>query len=239
MSGKSDSLSITNTNSQSLTPGHLYYPAFLNLHQKQCIVVGGGKVAERKVLSLLRSGATVRVISPAITSVLKRHRDNGNIEHINRNYKSGDLRDAFLVIAATAEEEINREISAESSCLINVVDKPEMANFIVPSAVNRGPLTIAISTSGSSPAMARAIRKEIEILYSRDFGRYLSFLRCLRSKVIRGIADKKIRGQFLREIASKDIIDILRREGFKKTEGIVVERYRKIVLSHLVSEGPK
>ncbi|MBI3592988.1 MAG: NAD(P)-dependent oxidoreductase, partial [Nitrospirae bacterium] len=89
----------------------LYYPAFIDLRGKQCVVVGGGKVAERKALALLRSGALVRVISPVITGVLEKHKKKGRIEHIERTYKKGDLKGTFLVIAATSDDRINAEIS--------------------------------------------------------------------------------------------------------------------------------
>ena len=203
-----------------------YYPAFINLYEKQCVVVGGGRVAERKVLSLLRSGANVKVISFTLTDVLKRQKNKGNIRHIERNYKEGDLKEAFLVVAATSDEKINREVSADAPCLVNVVDKPEMANFIVPSVVKRGRLTIAISTSGSSPAMAKEIRRELELLYGRDFGQFLDFLRHIRELATKNIHDKKIRRRFLKEIISSEIINTLRENGAKEAREMVINKFK-------------
>ncbi len=203
-----------------------YYPAFINLSGKQCIVVGGGKVAERKVLSLLDSGAAVKVISPAITDTIERQKQRGRIKHIKRNYRSGDLKDAFLVIAATSDEDLNRKVSEEAPCLVNVVDMPEMANFIVPSVVNRGPMTIAVSTSGASPAAARAVRKEIELLYNKNFGQYLNFLKQMRKKIIKAIPDKKAREMFLKGVASKEIFNILRENGFKEARQMVLDKLK-------------
>lgn len=201
-----------------------YYPAFINLCGKQCVVVGGGKVAERKVLTLLDSGAAVKVISPALTDVLEKQKDKGRIRHIRRNYRSGDLKGAFLVIAATSDERINRKVSDDAPCLVNVVDKPEMANFIVPSVVNRGPMTIAVSTSGASPAMAKAVRKELELLYNKDFGQFLDFLKKLRKRAIKEITDKKARERFLKDVASKEVLSILRGKGFKEAKEKVINK---------------
>lgn len=201
-----------------------YYPAFINLCGKKCVVVGGGKVAERKVASLLSTGADVTVISPVLTDTIEKHKKRGRIRHIRRNYRSGDLKGAFLVIAATSDERINRKVSDDAPCLVNVADKPEMANFIVPSVVNRGPMTIAVSTSGASPAIARAVRKELELLYNKDFGQFLDFLKKLRKRAIKEITDKKARERFLKGVASKEVLSILRGKGFKEAKEKVINK---------------
>lgn len=189
-----------------------YYPVFLDLKGRGCVVVGGGKVAERKVLGLLKAGARVKVISPALTSRLAKEKSSGAIRHIPRRYRKTDLRGAFLVIAATDSLEENSRISSDvGDTLVNVVDTPELCNFIVPSTLKRGPLTIAISTSGTSPAMARAIRKELEALYGGQFGRYLKGLAGLRAKAAGEIKDKKERERFLKSLASEKILKGLRK----------------------------
>ncbi len=202
---------------------YIYYPVFINLNKKRCVVVGGGKVAERKVYSLLRSGADVTVISPEITDNLRKYKDKGRIEHIGRKYRNGDLRDAFLVIAATSDEKTNHIVSRDAPFLVNVVDKPEMGNFIVPSIVRRGPLTIAITTSGSSPAVSKTIRKELEIFYNKDFGDFLVFLKQVRSKIMKDIKDKKEREKLLKIFGSKDVLDILRTEGLNAAKNKILE----------------
>lgn len=200
-----------------------YYPAFINLCGKNCVVVGGGKVAERKVASLLSTGADVTVISPVLTDAIEKHKKKGRIRHIKRDYKKGDLKNAFLVIAATSDERVNSKVSGDAPFLVNVVDRPELANFIVPSVVSRGPMTIAISTSGASPAMAKAVRKELELLYNKDFGQFLAFLKQLRKKAVRDIPDNKKRERLLKEVASKEILSILRKNGFKSAKNKVLE----------------
>ncbi len=193
--------------------------------------MGGGKVAERKVLSLLRSGAMIKLISPRITSKLAAEKTKGNIVHINRDYLSGDLKGAFLVIAATSNEETNRVVSSEAPCLVNVVDAPELANFIVPSVIKRGLMTIAISTSGASPAMARSIRIELETFYSGELSKYLFFLKKLRKKILSQISSNKIRRRLFKEIASKKMLDVLRKKGYKEARYSALRIFREAVSS--------
>lgn len=180
-----------------------YYPIFLTLKGKRCIVVGGGRVAERKTLSLLKTEADITVISPDITKRLKREKENKRIRHIQRAYRNGDLKNAFLVIAATDSRNINRKISEDAPYLINAVDMPSLCNFIVPSIVKRGPLTIAISTSGVSPSIAKAIRKELERFYGPEFARYLRSLEKIRPKALSEIKNKKDRERFLKKLGTE------------------------------------
>ena len=152
-----------------------YFPAFLDLHDKRCVIVGAGQVAERKVRVLLRAGASVDVIAPRLSSGLSLLKKEGEIRHRMRLYRSGDLRGAFFVIAATDNRAINERVAREAekkNILINVVDDPALCNFIVPSRVERGDLVIALSTSGKSPALARALRQRLQ----REIGPEYAFL---------------------------------------------------------------
>jgi precorrin-2 dehydrogenase/sirohydrochlorin ferrochelatase len=205
-----------------------YYPVFLNLKGKRAVVIGGGKVAERKILSLLKAGSDVKVISPYLTKRLEKEKLSGRIKHISRQYRKGDLKNAFLVIVATDSPVINDRVSKDASCLVNVVDAPSLCNFIVPSVMNRGPLNIAVSTSGISPALSRSIRKELEKRYGPEFNNYLKLLKKIRSKAVEVIDDKKKRGEFLKAIASEKIINILREKGFKETKKVVDELFEKV-----------
>jgi precorrin-2 dehydrogenase/sirohydrochlorin ferrochelatase len=184
-----------------VTSATSYYPILLNLKGKKCIVVGGGKVAERKALLLLKSGAKITVISPECTGRLKKEHLREHIKYISRRYKKGDLKNAFLVIAATDSNETNRKISEDAPYLVNVVDKPLLCNFIVPSVVRRGPLTIAVSTSGISPSLARTIRKELEGLYGREFEKHLNYIKKMRVKALSRIKNNKERIKFLRGLS--------------------------------------
>ncbi len=196
-------------------PRRSYYSAFVDLTDKPCIVVGGGRVAERKVAGLLEAGAKrVKVVSPNLTKELLSRKSAGSIKHSGHRFTPADLRGAYLVIAATDYPEENRRIAGAAGNmgipLVNVVDMPEHCGFIVPSTVRRGPLTIAVSTSGASPAMARAIREELEGLYGPAFGKYLKSLERERTIALRRIKDPAERERFLKSLASDKILKMLR-----------------------------
>jgi precorrin-2 dehydrogenase/sirohydrochlorin ferrochelatase len=191
-----------------------YYPVFLNLKNKKAVVIGGGMVAERKVRALIRAGASVTIISPTLTQVLKKLKDKEQFTYIKRNYQRGDVNDAFLVIAASSSTRTNAEIARDANSLINVIDAPSVGNFIAPSVVRRGPLTIAISTEGASPALSKAIRKEMEKLYDKEFTLYLKFVESVRGKAMEKIADRKKRERFLKSLASGKILASIREKGF-------------------------
>lgn len=212
---QSDSNSLVTHHGSRITHYDYYYPAFLNLKNKKAVVVGGGKVAERKVLALLKAGADVTVVSPEITKRIAGEKLKGRIKHIPRQYRKGDVKNTFLVIAATDSEEINEKVSKDATCLVNVVDTPSLCNFIVPSVLQRGPLTIAVSTGGISPAFSKLIRQELEKLYGPELAEYLSLLEKIRKRAMRDIRDKRKRTEFLKSLASEKVIKMLREKGFR------------------------
>lgn len=139
-----------------------YYPAFLNVAGLRAVVVGGGAVAERKAAQLLASGADVTLVSPDATPELERLAGEGRVRLIQRAYAPGDLAGAWVAVAATDDPETQRKIRAESlreKTLLNVADEPDLCGFIAPSVVERGPVAVAISTGGESPALARRLRE--------------------------------------------------------------------------------
>lgn len=190
-----------------------YYPAFIDLENKKTVVVGGGKVAERKILGLLATGAKVTVVSPGITKRIEREKQKGRLRHICRGYGKNDLKKAFLVIAATDDRDVNERVSLDAPCLVNVVDVPKLCNFIVPSTMQRGPLIIAVSTGGVSPALARLIRKELEKIYGCEFSGYLKALQEIRAQAMTVIKDGKKRAGFLKAVASENMLKLLREKG--------------------------
>ena len=141
-----------------------YYPVFLDLHNKRCVIIGGCTLAESKIAKLLDAGAKITVVSPNINAGIKTALKQGNLEWLEREYETGDLAGAFLGIAATNARPVNERIfqeAEESGILLNVVDQPSQCTFIAPSIVNRGPVTVAISTGGASPALARKLRETL------------------------------------------------------------------------------
>lgn len=160
-----------------------YYPAFLNLNGQPCLVVGGGAVAERKVKTLLDSGAHVTVISPQITPRLKRRVEKGQIKHLNRPYQQGDHQGMYLLIAATDDTKLNRTVGIEArkdGVLVNVVDDPTYCDFIAPSIVQQGNITFAISTGGGSPALSRWLRTRLQAQYTSEYGKLAALLAQVR-----------------------------------------------------------
>ncbi len=139
-----------------------YYPAYLDLTERRCVVIGAGVIAERKATQLLASGADVTLVSPTATDELERLADQRKLRWIKRDYARGDLAGAMLAIAATDDEDVNRQVHAEAQrekTLLNVVDVTPLCGFIAPSIIERGPVTVAISTAGTSPALARKLRE--------------------------------------------------------------------------------
>ena len=179
-----------------------YYPVFLNLEGRLCVVVGGGEVAERKVEVLLSSRARVRVIAPQITWQIEKWADEGSIELFKRPYRWGDLSEAWLCVAATDDPEVQKEVFSEAEerrIFCNVVDKPELCSFIVPSVVRRGRLQLAISTSGASPAAARRIRERLEEEFGPEWEVYLELMARWRKEILsRDLSEEKRREIFTR-----------------------------------------
>lgn len=189
-----------------------YYPVFLDLRGKPCVVVGGGKVAQRKALGLLKAGASVKLISPEATPRLEKEaaKPGGPLKFVRRAYRKSDTKGAFLVIAATGSHSLNQKVSKDATCPVNVADTPGLCDFILPSTVQRGLLTIAVSTSGASPAMASAIRKEIEEHYPKQLGPYLDEVREKRQAALSEIPNEKKRQKYLKSLAAPDVLEKIR-----------------------------
>jgi len=142
-----------------------YYPVLLDLAGRRCVMVGGGIIAGRRVDGLLTAGARVTVISPRLTRTLAALAAEGRIDHEAREYRDGDLDGADLAFVATDAGEVNAAVAREARARgvwINAADDPARCTFILPALVRRGDLTVAVATGGSSPALARAIREELE-----------------------------------------------------------------------------
>jgi precorrin-2 dehydrogenase/sirohydrochlorin ferrochelatase len=141
-----------------------YYPVYLNLAGKKAVILGGGYVAEGKVAALLDAGVKLTIISPQATPGIQRAAQRGDLEWQQREYQHGDLQGAALAIAATNVWSVNQEICQEAEglgILLNVADDPDLCNFIAPALVKRGAVTLAISTGGASPALARKLRETL------------------------------------------------------------------------------
>jgi len=161
---------------------------FLDLKGKPCLVVGGGEIAFRKAETLLKSGATeVRVVAPLFHPGFAGLDKKGTVSFFKRKFRLSDLKGAVLVICATDSEEINSLVgkaAEKTGALVNVVDRPALCNFIVPAVYRNGALTIAVSTGGASPALAKKIRLRLGRTYGGAFSKKVESLRKLRAKML-------------------------------------------------------
>jgi precorrin-2 dehydrogenase/sirohydrochlorin ferrochelatase len=149
-----------------------YYPIFVNLSGKRCLIVGGSDVAARKAESLLEAGAMITIVSPKIVKEVQTLVSAGRLRYHRRPYREGDLKGHDLVIAATGIPDVDAAVAAEArqiGILFNAVDNPAICDFITPAIIRRGDLTIAISTQGKCPGFARRVRQKIESIFGPEF----------------------------------------------------------------------
>ena len=176
-----------------------HLPIFFDVKQQLCVVIGGGEIATRKVALLLRAEAKVRVVAPELCASLQTLLHNGRIEHAAKTYQLSDLDDAVLVIGATDDLQVNREIAQaarERRIPVNVVDNPEDGNFIMPSIIDRSPVLAAVSTGGASPVLARLIRTRLESLIPAGYGRLAELAAKFRDRVKQARPDANDRRRF-------------------------------------------
>ena len=163
-----------------------HLPIFVNIRKKPCVVVGGGLVATRKVSSLLDSGATITVVSPAVTEEIQQFINDKHLTHHAREFQEADLRGAYLVFAATDNRQVNRKIGDLAQAqhqLVNIADDPDNCNFVLPSVLDRSPVVIAVSTGGASPVLARQLRMQLEAMIPSACGRLAGITEEYRKKV--------------------------------------------------------
>jgi len=188
-----------------------YYPVFLSLRGRRCVVVGGGKVAERKVRALLRAQASVRVVGPDLTPRLAQLAARKRISVTRRAYRKGDLkgqaRDGvpLLVFSATNDPAVQQAVGKEAEAigaLVNLADDRERSTFLVPASFARGDLQVAISTSGASPALARNLRRRLQAMLGGEYAAHLRFLREARREVLKSVPGQKERARVFRKLVA-------------------------------------
>lgn len=207
-----------------------YYPLFLKVAGRKCVVVGGGDVALRKVEALLDRRANIEVISPAFCSELNKLAESGEIAVLRKHYQPGDLQGAFIVVAATDDHNINVEVAKEAkqrAVLVNVVDDLDNSDFIVPSCVSRGDITIAISTAGKSPALARKIRTKLEKALGEQYAPLALLIHEVRSE-IRG-QGTKVNGDDWQKALDLDLlIDLLKKGNSEKARALLLSNLKAL-----------
>ncbi len=203
-----------------------YYPVHLDIQNRNCLVVGGGSVGTRKVMTLLDCGARVVVVSPAVTEKIEELSNNGQIKLQKRGFKLTDLDEMFLVIGATDNQELNRQIHTGTErlgMLCNIADRPEDCNFILPSIVNRGDLIIAISTSGKSPAFAKKIRKDLEKEFGKEYGEFLKLMGTIRKKLLSEDHEPEVHKYLFEQLIDRDLINMIKERQTEDIDSLLIE----------------
>ena len=189
-----------------------FLPVFLNIENRNCLVVGGGDVAARKVDLLLKARARVQLAARKLNPEIQERVDQGQIDYVGEEYYESLLNDCVLVIAATDNESLNSDISEQArqrNLPVNVVDNPPLCTFIMPSVIDRYPVQIAISTGGASPVLARLLRARLETMIPSSFGRLATLMRNVRAKVRAQIPDMRKRRRFWEDVLHGPVAEML------------------------------
>ena len=201
-----------------------YYPVFLDLDKTRCLVIGGGTIAERKVEALLAAGGEVTLISPELTAALRVLEAAGRLTVQQRPYQRGDLEAVSLVIAATDDPALQRQIAADAkqaNILCNIVDQPGLCSFIVPAVIQQGDLTIAVSTNGASPALAKKIRQDLTEQFGPEYAVALRLLRRIRERLMHEQCSAKDRQRLLTDLVESPLLDYLRARQTDKLDSLL------------------
>lgn len=196
------------------------FPLFIDLTGKKCVIVGGGRVAERRIEVLLSFGANILVISPSITDAIRALKETQALTHWERIYSEGDLKEAFLVVAATSDKEVNLSVAEEArkyNLFVNVADNPKRSTFLFPALVKKDNLVVGITTTGSYPLLTGFIRQKIEKLLSAFNGQELTTLKACREWAKAKIQNAETRKEVLyrvmeRTLLREDVLGTPRRE---------------------------
>ena len=203
-----------------------YYPVNLDIQNRKCLVVGGGSVGTRKVMTLLECGAVVTVVSSDVAEELLELAEKKMIELKRRPYKSSDIDGMFLVIGATDNEELNWQINKDAehqNKLCNIADRPEACNFILPSIVNRGNLVIAISTSGKSPAFAKKMRQDLEKEFGEEYDEFLQLMGAIRKKALSEKHEPEAHKHLFEQLINRGLVDMVRNHDEERINSLLLE----------------
>jgi precorrin-2 dehydrogenase/sirohydrochlorin ferrochelatase len=178
------------------------YPMMVFLKEKKCLVVGGGKVAERKIRSLLDTGADLHVVSPACTLRIEEWAQSGRLTLYKRPFQPEDVKGAALLLAATDNPAVNLSVyqAMEPWQWINMADRPDLSTFIVPSTLERGSLQVAVSTGGHYPGLAKKLRHQLEEWMGLEYGDYVAFLGEMRERILGLPLDETRRRELLAQL---------------------------------------
>lgn len=189
-----------------------WYPLMLRLQGKDCLVIGGGRVAFRKVSGLLAARANVTVIAPALCAEIECLVKQKKVAWLPRRYESADLDGAYLAITATDDPDVNAQVYHDGEALrvlVNSADDPDNCHFILPASIRRGDLIISISTGGASPAMAAILRERLEAEIGEEWGTLTELMAEAREKLQRQGRSTEGMGDIWRAMVSDEILQMI------------------------------
>jgi len=201
-----------------------YHPVHLDLRGRPCVVIGGGEVGGAKVASLLEAEARVTVVSPVLVPALAALADTHEIVHHPRPYRPGDLAGAALAYVAVADPAVQAAVAAEASAagvFVNVVDVPALCTFIAPAVVRRGPVVVAVSTGGASPALARRLRQDLEARIGAEYGLAATILAKVRPLVRASHTDAADRSRTFARLVDGPLLEALRARDADSVDAIL------------------
>lgn len=201
-----------------------YYPAYLDIKNRSCLVVGGGRVGTRKVGTLLKCGARVTVVSPKVTDELAQMASEARIELRQRAYESSDIESAFLVIGATDDQPLNEQIHRDAEALqrlCNIADQPRLCNFVLPSIINQGDLSIAISTAGKSPAFAKHLRRQLQDQFGPEYGAFLELMGAIRQRLLATEHAPEAHKPLFEELIEKGLLEMVKNSDIHAIDALL------------------
>ena len=214
------------------------YPVNLDLRDRLCVVIGGGVVAERKVAGLLAAGATVRVVSPELTTRLQQLAKNGRITWLAQAFAPEDVAEAFLVFAATSSAEVQQAVHSaarQMDCLVNRADAPDLCDFHVPAVLRRGDLLLTVSTSGTSPALAAALKTRLEQEIGGEYAATARLLAVLRARLLELPLSGSEKKMLFQKLLDSDIVQWIRDDRRELVNAHVQELFGHLLpVGHLL-----
>jgi precorrin-2 dehydrogenase/sirohydrochlorin ferrochelatase len=203
-----------------------YYPVFLDIRGKRCLVVGGGEVATRKMETLLRGGARVEVLTKTLSGFIREKVLSGEVAHAGQEYSKETLKGMTLVFVATDDGDLNQRVARDARELgisVNVADKPEFCDFILPALITRGDLMIAISTSGKSPALAKKLRQDLEAYLGAGYGPLINLLGKVRTRLLLEGRPPEENQKLLEELVYSPMLDWIRHRNLTAIESHLIQ----------------
>jgi precorrin-2 dehydrogenase/sirohydrochlorin ferrochelatase len=215
---------MTETHNIKIKRNMPYYPVFLNLEGKPVLIVGGGKVAQRKVETLLECGAVVQLVAKELTPALEKLRAEQKVTHAAMEFQKTQLSGVFMVIAATDDTGLNQKVSQaarDRGLLVNAVDQPADCNFIVPAVLRRGGLQIAVSTSGQSPVLAKKIRQALEQEFGGEYELLINLMGQIRTAVLKQGFAQETNQRIFEQLAGSVLLQVLAQKDWTEAAKMV------------------